>query len=181
MDKRYIGVIGSGDNISQEVVEAADRVGELIAQKGGILVSGGRGGVMEAACRGAKRIGGTTVGILPGHTREGMNPYVDVAIPTGLGFALRNFITVRCSDAIIMLHGEVGTLSEAILSYQHGKPLIALASTGGWASRLQIAALEEGAYLDERRMMHITYAQTPSEAVDTAFNLIGSVPTPSKI
>lgn len=181
MDKRYIGVIGSGDNVTQEVIYIAERVGELIALKGGILVCGGRGGVMEAACHGAKRAGGTTVGILPGHTREGVNPYVDVSIPTGLGFALRNFITVRCSDAIIMLHGEVGTLSEAVLSYQHGKPLIALASTGGWAQRLQTTALEDGAYLDERRLMHITYAQTPSDAVDVAFSLIGSVPTPSKI
>jgi uncharacterized protein (TIGR00725 family) len=104
-----------------------------------------------------------------------------VAIPTGLGYALRNFITVRSSDAIIMLHGEVGTLSEAVLAYQHGKPLVALASTGGWANRLQTAALEDGAYLDERHLMKISYVQTPEEAVKTAFALVGSVSTPSKI
>jgi uncharacterized protein (TIGR00725 family) len=181
MEKVYIGVIGSGDHISPEVIEAAERVGEEIAKKGGIVVCGGRGGVMEAACLGAKRAGGTTVGILPGLTREDANPYVDIAIPTGLGFALRNFITVRCSDAIIMLHGEVGTLSEAVLSYQHGKPLVTLVPTGGWASRLQTAALDQGAYLDERRLMQITYAQTPVEAVEAAFELIGTVPPPSKI
>jgi uncharacterized protein (TIGR00725 family) len=181
MEKAYIGVIGSGDAISPEVVEAAESVGELIAQKGGVLVCGGRGGVMEAACKGAKRAGGTTLGILPGVTREGVNPYVDISIPTGLGFALRNFITIRCSDAIIMLHGEVGTLSEAVLSYQHGKPLVALVPTGGWASRLQTAALEDGAYLDDRHLVRITYAQTPAEAVKAAFELIGTVPPPSKI
>lgn len=181
MDKPYIGVIGSGDHIPQDVIDSAEQVGELIGRRGAILVCGGRGGVMEAACRGAKRSGGLTVGILPGLTRDGVNPFVDVGIPTGLGFALRNFITVRCSDAIIMLHGEVGTLSEAVLSYQHGKPLVALITSGGWAKRLQETALEDGAYLDERHLMQIRYAQTSAEAVNYAFELIGTIPTPSKI
>jgi uncharacterized protein (TIGR00725 family) len=176
----YIGVIGSGENVTPQVLDMAEQVGKLIAESNGILVCGGRGGVMEAACRGAKRAGGMTVGILPGMDREGVNPFVDVAIPTGLGFALRNFITVRTSDAIIMLHGEVGTLSEAVLSYQHGKPLVALSSTGGWAERLQEAALE-GMYLDERRLMQISYARTADEAVKIAFERVGSVPKPSKI
>ena len=181
MAKPYVGVIGSGDNVGPETMAAAEQVGELIASSGGILVCGGRGGVMAGACRGAKRAGGTTLGILPGLTREGANDDVDIAIPTGLGFALRNFITVRTCDAIIMLQGEVGTLSEAILSYQHGKPLVALATTGGWAERLQSAALESGAYLDERKLMQISYAQSPEEAVRLAFERIGSVPPPSKI
>jgi len=178
--KPYIGVIGSGENVTPQVLEMAEQVGKLIAENSGILVCGGRGGVMEAACRGAKQADGMTVGILPGMDREGVNSFVDVAIPTGLGFAMRNFITVRTSDAIIMLHGEVGTLSEAILSYQHGKPLVALSSTGGWAKRLQEAALE-GMYLDERRLMQISYAHTAEEAVTTAFSRVGSVPKPSKI
>jgi uncharacterized protein (TIGR00725 family) len=181
MDKPYIGVIGSGDKVTPEVLHAAEAVGALIGRAGGILVCGGRMGVMEAACRGAKSEGGLTVGILPGHSREGSNAYLDIAIPTGLGFALRNFITVRSSDAIIMLHGEVGTLSEAVLAYQHGKPLVALASSGGWAQRLQAAALDEGAYLDERHLMKITYVKTPEEAVKAAFSLVGTVPSPAKL
>jgi hypothetical protein len=80
-----------------------------------------------------------------------------------------------------MLHGEVGTLSEAVLSYQHGKPLVALITSGGWAKRLQETALEDGAYLDERHLMQIRYAQTSAEAVNYAFELIGTIPTPSKI
>jgi uncharacterized protein (TIGR00725 family) len=181
MDKKYIGVIGSGDRVPPEVLQAAGEVGELVARSGAILVCGGRGGVMEAACRGAKSAGGTTVGILPGLSREDANPYVDISIPTGLGFALRNFITIRSSDVVIMLHGEVGTLSEAVLSYQHGKPLVALESSGGWARRLQQTALEEGLYLDERRLMKINYASTPAEAVTLALQLIGTVPLPPKI
>lgn len=181
MEKFYIGVIGSGDHVAPEVLSAAETVGRLIASKGGILVCGGRGGVMEAACRGAKSAGGTTVGILPGLSHEDANQYVDISIPTGLGFALRNFITIRSVDAVIMLHGEVGTLSEAVLCYQHGKPLVTLLNTGGWSARLQQTALDEGKFLDERHLMEINYAATPEEAVTTAIKLIGSVPPPAKI
>lgn len=179
--KIYVGVIGSGENVPLEVLEAAEQVGKLIAEQGGIVVCGGRAGVMEATCRGAKSAGGMTVGILPGHTREGANSYLDISIPTGLGFSLRNFITIRCCDVVIMLHGEVGTLSEAVLSYQHGKPLVALATSGGWANRLQTTAYENGAYLDERRLMKISYAASPEEAVSMAFKMAGTVPAPSKI
>lgn len=177
----YIGVIGSGERVSEQVLQLADETGEQIARAGAILVCGGRGGVMEAACRGAKRAQGVTVGFLPGLGREDANAYVDVAIPTGLGFSLRNIITVRASDAIIMLHGEIGTLSEAVFAYQHGKPLVALSSSGGWANRLREAALENGAYLDKRHLMEIVYAETPAEAVTLAMQRIGTVPPPAKI
>jgi len=179
--KNYVGVIGSGDHVAGDVLAVAEAVGAGIARRGGILVCGGRGGVMEAACRGAKGAGGVTVGILPGLTRDGANAYVDISIPTGLGFALRNFITIRACHAVIMLHGEVGTLEEAVLCYQHGIPLVAVASTGGWAERLRSAALNDGANLDQRRLMDIAYVGTAEEAVARAFSLIGTVPAPSKI
>ena len=181
MTQRYIGVIGSGENVPVDVLSASEQVGRSIAEKGAILVCGGRGGVMEAACRGAKSAGGITVGILPGLTRQDANEFVDVAIPTGLGYSLRNFITVRCSDAIIMLHGEVGTLSEAVLSYQHGKPLIALTTTDGWARRLRETALEDGAYLDGRRLMQIRYVETAEDAVEMAISSAKTAQAPSKI
>ncbi|MBN1267791.1 MAG: TIGR00725 family protein [Anaerolineales bacterium] len=181
MQNQYIGVIGSGDDVPEEVLQDAEEIGTLIAKAGAALVCGGRFGIMEAACRGAKATGGLTIGILPGLSREAGNPYVDVLIPTGLGYALRNFITVRSSDAIIMLHGEVGTLSEAVLAYQHGKPLVALRCSGGWARRLETTALENGAHLDSRGLMQIHYADNPSEAVRLALRLIGTVPEPSKI
>ena len=94
---------------------------------------------------------------------------------------MRNVITIRSADAVIMLSGEVGTLAEAVLAYQHGKPLVAVASTGGWAERLRTAALEDGRYLDGRRLMEIGYADTAEEAVDAAFARIGSVPRPGPI
>lgn len=177
----YIGVIGSGERVSEQVLQLAEETGEHIARAGAILVCGGRGGVMEAACRGAKRARGITVGILPGFGREDANAYVDIGIPTGLGYSLRNIITVRACDAIIMLHGEIGTLSEAVFAYQHGKPLVALRSSGGWAGRLREAALENGAYLDERHLMEIAYAETPAEAVTLAILRIRTVPPPAKL
>lgn len=181
MTQPLIGVIGSGDHVPTEVLAAAEETGRQIALAGYGLVCGGRGGVMEAACRGAKQAGGFTLGILPGLDRAEANAYVDVALPTGLGFALRNFITVRASAAVIALHGEVGTLAEIVLAYQHGKPVVALSETGGWASRLRATALEDGAYLDGRRLVEIRYAAEPVEAVRLAVSLIGTVPPPSKI
>lgn len=170
MDK-YIGVIGSGENVTPDILDWSEHVGRLIAESGSILVCGGRGGVMEAACRGAKNAGGKTIGILPGLSRDEANPYIDVVILTGLGLGIRNFITVRSSDVLIMVHGEVGTLSEVIIAYQHKKPVVALETTGGWASRLHTAAYDDGRYLDNKRMSEIHYCKSPEDAVAMAIKL----------
>lgn len=175
-----VAVIGSGDGVAAEVLGVAEAVGRGIAERGGVLVTGGRGGIMEAASRGASDAGGLVVGVLPGHDAADANAYVDLAIPTGLGFALRNAITIRSADAVIMISGEVGTLAEAVLAYQHGKPLVAVASTGGWAERLRAAAFEDGRYFDGRRQMEIVYAETAGEAVERAFARIGSVAPPER-
>jgi uncharacterized protein (TIGR00725 family) len=92
-----------------------------------VLVCGGLGGVMEAACRGAKAAGGTTVGILPGASRADANRYVDIAIPTGLGEA-RNALVVRAVDALVAVGGEYGTLSEIALALKCDTPVVGLAS-----------------------------------------------------
>ena len=176
-----IAVIGSGEGVDEGTLALAGTVGRLLAQRGATLVTGGRGGIMEAASHGASEAGGLVVGVLPGTDAGDANAYVDVAIPTGLGFAMRNVITIRMADAVIMISGEVGTLAEAVLAYQHGKPLVAVASTGGWAERLRTAALEDGRYLDGRRLMEIGYADTADEAVEAAFARIGTVPRPGKL
>jgi uncharacterized protein (TIGR00725 family) len=103
-------------------------VGRSIAESDAVLVCGGLGGVMEAACEGAKSVGGTTIGILPGSNRSDANRFVDYAVPTGLGQA-RNFIVVNSSDAIVALPGEYGTLSEFGFSLKLGKPVV---NMGGW-------------------------------------------------
>lgn len=124
----YIAVVGPG-RASDEQTAEAEAVGRGLAGAGAILVCGGLGGVMEAACRGAKAAGGTTVGILPGGDRSGANEWVDVALPTGLGEA-RNALVVRAADAVIAVGGAYGTLSEIALALKAGKPVVGLAT---WA------------------------------------------------
>jgi uncharacterized protein (TIGR00725 family) len=109
-------------------LDAAERVGRGLAERGAVVVCGGRGGVMEAACRGAKAAGGTTLGILPGLDRAEANPFVDVAVATGLGEA-RNALVVRACDALIAVGGEWGTLSEIALARAAGKRVVGL---GTW-------------------------------------------------
>jgi uncharacterized protein (TIGR00725 family) len=119
-----VAVIGPGD----EPTVVAAEVGRLLAERGTVLVCGGRGGAMEAACRGAKEAGGLTVGILPGSDRSEANPFVDVVLPTGLGEA-RNALVVGTADVVIAVGGGFGTLSEIALALKAGKRVIGL---GTW-------------------------------------------------
>jgi hypothetical protein len=117
-------VIGAS-TATYEEIELAEKTGIALASAGALLICGGLGGVMEAACRGAKEFGGTTVGILPGADRSQANPFVDVAIATGIGEA-RNAIVVSSADAVVAVGGEFGTLSEIALALRAGKPVIGL-------------------------------------------------------
>jgi uncharacterized protein (TIGR00725 family) len=103
----------------------AEAVGRELASRGCVVVCGGLGGVMEAACRGAKQAGGTTVGILPGSDRRAANRWVDVALATGLGEA-RNALVVRAADALVAVGGGFGTLSEIALALKAGKRVVGL-------------------------------------------------------
>ena len=123
----FVAVIGSA-SCSPEIAAMAEQVGRQIARRRAVLVCGGRGGVMEAACRGAKAEGGTTVGILPGIDRRDANAFVDIPIVTGLGEA-RNAIVVRTADAVIAVSGGYGTLSEIGLALKMGRPVVGL---GTW-------------------------------------------------
>ena len=120
----YIAVIGAGAAIP-ELEEAAERVGRSLAERGAVVICGGLGGVMEAACRGAAGVGGTTVGILPGNDRRAANPWVGVALPTGMGEA-RNTLVVRAADAVIAVGGEFGTLSEIAFALKTGTRVIGI-------------------------------------------------------
>ncbi len=151
-----IAVIGSA-SAPRDVLELAEDLGREIARRGHVLVCGGRGGVMEAACRGAKEEGGITVGVLPGEDHEEANPYVDVKLPTGLGEA-RNALVVRAGEAVIAVAGGWGTLSEISLARKMGRPVIGLKPSGGWARELAERGEIEG-------------AESPKEAVDLAERL----------
>jgi uncharacterized protein (TIGR00725 family) len=159
-----ISVIGGSDS-SPNNLELAEKVGAEIAKKGAILVCGGLGGVMEAACRGAKKEGGQTLGFLPTDSKEHANDFVDIAIPTGFGYA-RNFLVAKTGDAVIAIDGQAGTLSEMAIAWFSDKPLVALEPSGGWAARLA------GEKIDERRTDSIYAAKTPEEAVDKVFEVM---------
>jgi uncharacterized protein (TIGR00725 family) len=124
--RSYVAVVGPGEADPDQVV-AAERVGAELARRDAVVVCGGLGGVMEAACRGAKEAGGTTVGILPGSDRGAANHHVDVALATGLGEA-RNALVVRAADVLIAVGGAYGTLSEIALALKGGKRVIGLRS-----------------------------------------------------
>jgi len=126
----HVAVVGAGEATAAECA-AAEEVGRRIAQAGAVLVCGGLGGVMEAACRGARSAGGTTIGILPGTDRLDANDHVDVAVPTGIGEA-RNAVVVGTADAVVAVGGEFGTLSEIALALKAGTPVIGL---GTWEFR----------------------------------------------
>lgn len=119
-----VAVIGGSSPTVGEASLAED-VGRRLAEDGVVLVCGGRGGVMEAACRGAKGAGGTTIGILPGSDKSEANPYVDIPIVTGIGEA-RNAVIARTADVAIAVGGSYGTLSEIAFLLRLGKPVVGL-------------------------------------------------------
>ncbi len=121
-----ISVIG-GEACGSEALEIAEEVGREIAQRGATLVCGGRGGVMQAACRGAREAGGHTIGIMPGRGSEDSppNPYVEFPIFTGMGFA-RNVIVVLSADALIAIDGSYGTLSEIAYALINDLPVVGI-------------------------------------------------------
>jgi uncharacterized protein (TIGR00725 family) len=130
----HVAVVGAGTDDpggggDTDVVARAEAVGRGLAAAGATVVCGGLGGVMAAACRGAKAAGGLTVGILPGLDRAAANPWVDVAIATGLGEA-RNVLVVRAADVVVAVGGEYGTLSEIAFALKVGTPVVGL---GTWA------------------------------------------------
>ena len=119
-----IGVIG-GNSVSAEIYDIACKVGSEIAKKKGVVVCGGLSGVMEAACKGAKSKGGTTIGILPGRNKDAANKYVDFAVATGIGEA-RNSVIVNTADGLVAVNGKEGTLSEIAFSLKHKKPIVGI-------------------------------------------------------
>jgi uncharacterized protein (TIGR00725 family) len=123
----YVAVVGPGE-ASPDELHAAEEIGAGLAAAGAVVVTGGLGGVMEAACRGARSRRGRTVGILPGDDRNAANGWVEIAIPTGLG-ELRNGLVVRAADAIVAVGGGHGTLSEVALALKLGRPVVGL---GTW-------------------------------------------------
>lgn len=118
----YASVIGASE-CSQDLLDVAEEVGRLIAERNWVLVCGGLGGVMEAAAKGATRAGGHALGILPGESRAGANRYLTVSLPTQMGEG-RNALVARAADVVIAIGGGYGTLSEIGLALKMGRPVV---------------------------------------------------------
>jgi uncharacterized protein (TIGR00725 family) len=146
-----VAVIGPGKTATKKDLKRARRIGRLIAAEGWTLLTGGAGGVMEAASTGARNSGGLAIGLLPGNSMDGANASQSAGIPTGLG-ELRNGLLVRAAAGIICIGGSWGTLSEVAFAIITDKPIIQL---GGWRVMNQ----------DGERQPGPIDASTPEEAV----------------
>jgi hypothetical protein len=157
--KLQIGVIGYNDDRCSEVArEIAYKVGKEIALSGSVLICGGLGGVMEAACKGAKEANGNTVGIIPQDKFSFANQFCDIVICSGIGFA-RDFIVATSSDGIIAVGGGIGTLIEMSVGYMIRKKIVAISPSGG------VSEIYAGKYLDERKRVLIESAPDAKSAV----------------
>lgn len=138
--KITISVIG-GHDASPDMIELAENVGKMVAEVGCILVCGGLGGVMEHASKGCKASGGMTIGLLPGKDKQDANPYIDIALPTTIGFA-RNAMVAASADIIVALPGSHGTSSEISYGIVYKRPIIDL---GSWDRKemIKVSSVEE--------------------------------------
>jgi len=150
MRRKIIAIIG-GSQPDEKSLKIAEKTGSLIAQRGAILVTGGLGGVMSAASKGAKQADGLVIGILPTPDRGSANPYVDIPIVTGMSEA-RNIIIARTCDCAIAIDGKYGTLSEIAYCLMFNVPVIGINT---WEIAAPIIAVKNA-----------------EEAIDIAFNKI---------
>jgi len=169
MARFQIGVMGSAADLkySKEFESAAEKIGELIAQKGGVLFFGAEkdsDSLSTAACRGAQKYKGLTVGVTYGKGKNIWQKNADIIIPCGLERGGgREMVLVLACDAVIAISGGSGTLTELAIAYQADIPMIALEGFGGWADKMA------GQDFDERKRRKVLRTKTPNEAVVLAF------------
>ena len=168
MKKFQILVIGNNDNgCTPELEKIAYETGIEIAKSNSILITGGLGGVMKAASKGAKESGGLTVGIIPQNDMSEANEFCDVVIPSGIGL-MRDFLNALSADGVIAIGGGSGTLSEICAAYMYSKPIVVLKNSGGTSTKFA------DQYLDHRENVKIIGVDTPKEAVELIFKEIKS-------
>lgn len=164
--KKLIAVCGSDeddDNLSSYALETAENIGRYIARKNGVLICGGRGGIMKAACRGCKEENGITIGILPDSKNEA-NEFVDIALPTGIGHK-RNYLVVSSGDVVIAIGGRWGTLNEISFAMIFKKPIVLIRGTGGCVDKI----IQTNLMQDVESTYYI--ADSAEEAIEKAFEI----------
>ena len=161
-----IAVLGSSDVIcSVRGYNMAFEVGQEIAKAKAVALTGGGLGVMEAALKGAKKEGGTTIAIVPWENMDKVNDYADIVVATGIGWS-RNSINLNSCDGAIIVQGGAGTLNEATYGYMMSKPIVALTPSGGMAEEIS------NKYFDERKTEFVYGADSPKDAVKQILKLI---------
>ena len=166
-----ISVFGSNGDLDEEILQMAEQVGKLIVDMGHRVCCGGRGGVMEAVGKGArlshKWTGDQVIGLMPASDDSKANEYLDLVMPTGLGL-FRNTLVAQCAEACISISGGAGTLSEIAFAWQIGKPIAAMANSGGWSEKLA------GTHLDhrypDRPIAKLENIQQTKEWIDSLFS-----------
>ena len=172
--KLQIGVIGSAGSEeypkngapSPKVFEVAYQLGKLIAQNDAVLITGGKGGIMESASKGAKESGGTTVGVVQGNQRFTSNNFTDIEVISGMTATGEETILILMCDGLIGIGGGAGTLQELSIAYRNQKPVVLISSQSGWSKSLA------GKYLDSRKRIKFKSANSPEKAVKILFKLI---------
>ncbi|MFC2124841.1 TIGR00725 family protein [Bacteroidota bacterium] len=167
MKNRKIQAAVIGDSTAdKEKYDFAYQVGKLLAEMDITVISGGRGGVMEAVSKGAFEAGGITVGILPSSALDDANKWCTISIPTGMGHA-RNALTTMAADFVIAIGGGAGTLTEMGFGWIYEKPIIAVTRFGGWSEKLG------GELIDNRQSIEIIQVEDVV-ALKRAVNIIVS-------
>lgn len=170
-----IGVITTFDPVPERVVEKARALGKELAKRRCIVITGGNGGLMTVVSEAVTKEGGITVGIIALELEDATkdhglyNPYNTIRIRTGQTYTARSPTVVRSSDAVIMVAGGVGTLTELAIAYNLRKPIVVLTGTGLMADNIA-KAFPDG-YLDHRKLTKISYIDDPEEAVEVAIRL----------
>ncbi|KKU69818.1 MAG: hypothetical protein UX92_C0009G0028 [Candidatus Amesbacteria bacterium GW2011_GWA1_47_20] len=172
--KLQIGIIGSAGTEEypkagqpkQEIFNIAYQLGKSIAKNGAILITGGKGGIMEYAAKGAKDVGGITVGVVKGEKRFTSNQYTDIEVVSGMVGSGGESIMVLMCDGIVGVGGGSGTLQELTIAYYNKIPTVLINTQKGWSKTLA------GKYLDTRKKIKFQSAKTPEKAVKILFNLI---------
>ena len=165
--KKLISVCGSDgcdEKLTSYALDVAEKVGVLVAQRGGVIICGGREGIMQAVCRGAKKEGGITVGIMPYEKNEA-NEFIDIAIPTGLG-NVRNFLVSTTGEVTIAIGGRWGTLNEICFRMISEKPIILIKGTGGCVDEIINGNIMQGV---ENNFL---VADSAEDAVKKAFEIL---------
>lgn len=158
------GSSGEEETLSDEILALAEQVGEAIAIHDIVLLTGGKGGVMKAACKGAKKNGGTTIGILP-FSKDEANEFVDIALPSKMGYG-RNRLVVSMADAVIAIAGRWGTLNEISEALMQHKPVVFLKGSQGTVDKLI-----QGNFISEDNVF-VDIASSPDDAVLKAISMI---------